>query len=52
MLPEEHSMLSQTVNIRSVEILLAITAQITISEIVSKDVHYVWQGFLLICLRT
>jgi hypothetical protein len=42
MLPEQHSLLGQTINIRSVEFLLAITAQIPISKVVSKDINYVW----------
>jgi hypothetical protein len=52
MLSEKHSLLSQTVNIRSGKFLLAITAQITVSKVVSKDVYYVWQGFFLIRLCT
>jgi hypothetical protein len=41
MLSEEHSLLSQAVNIWSREFLLAITAQIAISKVVSKDINYV-----------
>jgi hypothetical protein len=50
MLPEQHSLLGQMINIRSVEFLLAITAQITISKVVSKNVHNIWQCFFLISL--
>jgi hypothetical protein len=42
MLSEKHPLLSQAVNIRSREFLLAITAQITVTEIICKYKNNVW----------
>jgi hypothetical protein len=51
MLFEKHPLLSQPIDIWSRKFLLAVTAQITISEIVCKNVNNVWQLFFFVYLR-
>jgi hypothetical protein len=53
MVSEEHPLTSESVNVRCVEFLLSVAAQITITEIIGKDEDNIWQWFLfgLVCAR-
>jgi len=51
MLRKPYARSSQPINVRGLDDILTITAQVTISKIIRHDKNDIWTGFLF-CIRT